>query len=67
MNCLSYSPDENDVLALDKDILAMFRSRNKPEQIRPDMSSKQIADLISDRLMEVVRNEFDKTSKLKDR
>lgn len=46
-------------------ILSLFGQRSQSREIRPDMDTETIADILSDRLIEVVKKDLAATSKLK--
>lgn len=60
MQFVSLNPAENKANVLKKATLTNWSSqRNKKSQIQQGMSPTEIADIVSDHLIEVVRKQFD--------
>ena len=60
MNFISLNSEENKNYLMEKDILSAFnQTPTHPNQINQGMSPKQIAEVVSDHLMTVVKKQFD--------
>jgi hypothetical protein len=60
MNFISLNSEENKNYLMEKDILSAFNQvAEKPTNINQGMSPKQIAEVVSDHLMTVVKKQFD--------
>ena len=60
MNKISLNPIENQNYLMERDILSAFREQpEKSKQIQQGMSPVEIADIISDRLMDIIKKEFE--------
>lgn len=63
MNKISLNPIENQEYLMERDILSAFRQQPvKNNQIQQGMSPVEIADIVSDHLIDVVKLQFE-TSK----
>jgi hypothetical protein len=62
MKKISLNTAENQDYWMEKDILSAFRQQPiKNNQIQQGMSPLEIADIISDRLIDIVRQQFETT------
>jgi hypothetical protein len=60
MNFISLNSEENKNYLMEKDILSAFNQvAVNPTNINQGMSPKQIAEVVSDHLMAVVKKQFD--------
>jgi len=60
MNFISLNSEENKNYLIEKDILSAFnQTPTHPNQIKQGMSPKQIAEVVSDHLMTIVKKQFD--------
>ena len=56
MNLTSLSPEETQTLLVESDVLAVFRKhKDKRQEIQQGMSPQMIAEIISDHLIEIVK------------
>ncbi len=65
MNILSFNNGfANNNTFSDRDVLSAFKQEpDQHQEIKQGMSSQQIADIVSDRLIEVVREQFETVKK----
>jgi len=60
MNLISFNPVENQNSCLESDILSVFKpDQEKKGEIQEGMSPKEIAEIVSDHLITIVRNQFE--------
>lgn len=65
MITFSFNPDCLPNTSKEKDVLSTFKNRSeKPEQIVPGMSPEEISEVVSDKVIEVVREQFQNTKNL---
>lgn len=68
MNILSLKPQESKKRYFDIDIFSLFQQiqeKKKSKEVKPDMSPDEIAEIVSDHLIEFVKKEFKKKEKTK--
>lgn len=64
MNLITFHADENQSFNSERNILSAFKQHSdKPKEIKQGMSPDEIADIVSDRLIEVVRHQFEEAKK----
>jgi len=60
MNMTFFNPEENQNCVSESDVLSAFKqNREKPNQIQQGMSPLEIADIVSDHLMLVIKQQFE--------
>lgn len=60
MNILSLSPDDNQ-LRLDADVLSVFKKvQDTKKEIQQGMAPSAIAEIVSDHLIKIVKDDFEK-------
>jgi len=64
MNFVSLNPEENKKYLIERDILSVFKTnKEKNNQIHQNMSPCEIAEVVSDHLISMVRKQFETTKK----
>lgn len=59
-----YNPDENQNCVMEPDVLSVFRKeKNIPNQIRQGMPQNQIAEIVSNKLISYIKNQFEEVKK----
>jgi len=65
MTTFSFNPDCPPINLKERDILSTFKNRSeKPEQIVQGMSPKEISEVVSNKVIAVVREQFENTKNL---
>ena len=59
MNKIFFNPEENQNCDIERDVLSAFKQhQEKPNQIQQGMTPIEIADVVSDHLMGVIKEQF---------
>lgn len=59
-----YNLEENQNCAMEPDVLSVFRKeKNAPNQIKQGMPRDQIAEIVSDKLIDYIKNQFEVVKK----
>ena len=59
-----FNPNENQNCVMEPDALSVFRKeKNTPNQIRQGMPQNQIAEIVSDKLIDYIKNQFETVKK----
>jgi len=62
MTTFSFNPDCPPSISKDRDVLSTFKNRSEgPDQIVQGMSPKEISEVVSDKVIAVVREQFENT------
>lgn len=62
MNLLSYNNDLFDTLEVNKDVLAVFKQNSeKKHSIQQGMTIIEISDVVSEKIINVVKEQFENT------
>lgn len=62
MTTFSFNPDCPPSISRERDVLSSFKNHSeKPEQIMQGMSPKEISEVVSEKVMAVVREQFENT------
>lgn len=65
MTTFSFNPDCLPITSKDRDVLSTFKNRSeKPGQIVQGMSPEEISEVVSDKVIEVVREQFQNTKNI---
>lgn len=65
MTTFSFNPDCLPSTSKDRDVLSTFKNHEeKPEQIVQGMSAKEISEVVSNKVIAVVREQFQNTKNL---
>lgn len=60
MSLVSLNPSANQVNTTERDVLSVFKSvPDKPNEIKKGMSPNQIAEIVSDHFIGVVKQQFE--------
>ncbi len=55
-----FIPEENQNCVMESDALSVFKKgKNAPSQIRQGMPQSQIAEIVSDKLIDYIKNQFE--------
>lgn len=55
---MSFNPEEQQVFMADSDVLSAFGKKENKKEIQQGMSPKTIAEIVSDHLIKVVKQQF---------
>ncbi len=59
-----FNSDENQNCVMEPDALSVFRKeKNAPSQIRQGLQQSQIAEIVSDKLIDYIKNQFEAVMK----
>ena len=59
-----FTPEENQNCVMEPDVLSVFKKeKNAPSQIRQGMPQNQIAEIVSDKLIDYIKNQFEEVKK----
>lgn len=59
-----FNPEENQSCVMEPDALSVFKSeKNTPSQIRQGMPQNQIAKIVSDKLIDYIKNQFEEVKR----
>lgn len=59
-----YNPEENQNCVMEPNDLSVFRKeKNAPNQIRQGMPQNQITEIVSDKLITYIKNQFEEVKK----
>ena len=59
-----YNLEENQICVMEPDVLSVFKKeKNTPGQIRQGMPQNQIADIVSDKLIDYIKKRFEEVKK----
>ena len=59
-----YNPEENQNCVMEPDALSVFRKeKNAPNQIKQGMPQDQIAEIVSDKLIDYIKSQFEVVKK----
>lgn len=59
-----FIPEENQNCVMESDVLSVFKKeKNTPSQIKHGMPQNQIAEIVSDKLIEYIKNQFEEVKK----
>jgi hypothetical protein len=59
-----YNPEEYQNCIMESDALSVFRKeKNAPSQIRQGMQQNQIAEIVSDKLIDYIKKQFEDVKK----
>ncbi|MCF8358377.1 MAG: hypothetical protein K9H26_06435 [Prolixibacteraceae bacterium] len=60
-----FNQNENQNCVMEPDALSVFqKEKNAPSQIRQGMPQNQIAEIVSDKLIDYIKNQFEAVKKL---
>lgn len=59
-----FTPEENQNCVMEQDALSVFKKeKNAPSQIKQGMPQNQIAEIVSDKLIGYIKNQFEEVKK----